>query len=200
MRIGVLALQGAIREHLAAIKHLEQEILIVKQAADLDRVDGLILPGGESTAISKLMDKELRDRIGRLAREGLPLFGTCAGMILLANQIENESSGHQLNAINITVRRNAFGRQINSFETKLVITEIGSDVPAVFIRAPLIIRVGDGVQVLAHHSPNGRAASLPLEFPVMAKEKNVLVASFHPELTDDLRIHRYFLAMVKRAK
>ncbi len=199
MRIGVLALQGAVREHLAAIDHLKQEGLIVKQAADLDRIDGLIIPGGESTTISRLIDEELAHRLGRLARNGLPLFGTCAGMILLANQVEKANSW-QLNAIDITVRRNAFGRQIESFETKLTITGIGSAVPAVFIRAPYITRVGDGVQVLAQYMPSGKATSSSLGFPVMAKQRNVLVVSFHPELTDDLRIHRYFLTMVEAAK
>ncbi|MCI2424909.1 pyridoxal 5'-phosphate synthase glutaminase subunit PdxT [Candidatus Acetothermia bacterium] len=198
MRIGVLALQGAVREHLAVIDRLEHEGSIVKEAADLVRIDGLILPGGESTAISRLMDEELVRRLSQLARDGLPLFGTCAGMILLANQIEAGKSC-RLNAIDITVHRNAFGRQIESFETKLTITGIGSNVPAVFIRAPYITRVGDGVQVLAYHMSNSKTTSSSLGFPVMAKEKNVLVASFHPELTDDLRIHRYFLAMVEAA-
>lgn len=198
MRIGVLALQGAVREHLAVIDRLEKEGSIVKKAADLDRIDGLILPGGESTAISWLMDEELEHRLGLLVREGLPVFGTCAGMILLADQVEG-GNGRQLSAIDITVRRNAFGRQIESFEAKLAITGIGSDVPVVFIRAPYITRVGNGAQILARYMPNGKDTASSLGFPVMAREKNVLVSSFHPELTDDLRIHRYFLAMVEAA-
>lgn len=186
MKIGVLGVQGAVREHLRSLSLLGIRGLVVKKPAELMGLSGLILPGGESTAISLLARGSLLEALCAQARGGFPFFGTCAGMILLAREIKGEEKAY-IGAIDVTVVRNASGRQVNSFETLLKVEEIGDDVPAVFIRAPYITRFGKGVTVLAKHK--GAV--------VMAKQGNVLVASFHPELTDDLRIHRYFLKMVE---
>jgi len=191
MIVGVLGLQGAVREHVGSLTRLGVETRIVKRGSDLDRLDGLILPGGESTAISLLASGSLLDRLRRSAQEGLPMFGTCAGMILLAREVDGSPSPY-IGAIDIGVKRNASGRQVDSFETILKVEGIGDDVPAVFIRAPYVIRLG-GPRVVPMARHDGAV--------VMAREENVLVTSFHPELTEDLRIHRYFLDMVKeRAK
>ena len=186
MKIGVLGLQGAVREHLRSLAQLEIEGRIVKKQEDLSGLSGLILPGGESTAISLLAAGSFLEELRRLAREGLPLFGTCAGMILLAHEVEGRE-GPIIDAIDITVARNASGRQVDSFETVLAVEGIGEDIPAVFIRAPYVTRLGEGVTSLAQHDGS----------VVMAQQGNALVSSFHPELTDDLRIHRYFLRIVK---
>ncbi len=185
--IGVLGLQGAVREHLAALSRLGIAARAVKRSAELDGLSGLILPGGESTAISLLAGEGFLARLREMADAGVPLFGTCAGMILLAREIAGQSITY-IQAIDITVARNATGRQVDSFETTLSVDGIGDDVPAVFIRAPYITRMGPEVQPLARHEGT----------VVMAQQGNVLVTSFHPELTDDLRIHRYFLGMVEK--
>jgi len=184
MRIGVLGLQGAVREHVDSLSRLDVEPRIVKRDRDLTGLDGLILPGGESTTIALLSRGELLPRLKQLAKDGFPMFGTCAGMILLAQEVEGAGAG-TLGAIDIAVARNASGRQVDSFETMLDVEGIGRDVPAVFIRAPYITRIGAGVTEMAHHDGS----------VVMARAGNVLVASFHPELTDDLRIHRFFVDM-----
>jgi 5'-phosphate synthase pdxT subunit len=189
MRVGVLALQGAVREHRRALEKLGVETRAVKSAADLEDLDGLILPGGESTTMSLLVHGDLLDALRRLSTDGLPMFGTCAGMILLANEVEGRA-GPIVGGIDITVARNASGRQVNSFETALDVRGVGHDIPAVFIRAPYITRVGPGVSILAQH--DGVA--------VMACEGRILVASFHPELTEDVRIHRQFVGMVARLR
>lgn len=186
MKIGVVSLQGAVREHLRALSRLGIEGTIVKQVGQLEGLAGLILPGGESTAVSLLVEGTFMEALRRLATEDYPFFGTCAGMILLARAIEGEDDSY-IGAIDVMVARNASGRQVHSFETVLQVEGIGTDVPAVFIRAPYITQTGPGVTVLARHE----AAA------VMARQGNVLVASFHPELTDDLRIHQYFVKMVK---
>ena len=185
MTIGILGLQGAVREHVKSLDALGVPTRVVKSPADLDGLSGLVLPGGESTAIALLGENGVFDRLRRLAAEGLPMFGTCAGMILLARDVEGRAAA-PLGAIDITVARNASGRQVHSFETTLAIDGIGDDVPAVFIRAPYITRVGAGVRVLARHAG----------VPVMATEGRILVASFHSELTEDLRVHRYFVETV----
>ncbi len=185
MTIGVLGLQGAVREHVRSLGRLGVPTRVVKSTVDLDGLAGLVLPGGESTAIALLGENGVFDRLRRLAADGLPMFGTCAGMILLARGVEGSALSH-LGAIDITVARNASGRQIHSFEATLRIDGIGDDVPAVFIRAPYITRVGAGVRVLARYDG----------VPVMAAEGRILVASFHPELTEDLRVHRYFVETV----
>ncbi len=184
--IGVLGLQGAVREHIVSLSRLGVAARAVKKAEELDGLSGLILPGGESTAISLLAGGGLLARLREMGRTGFPFFGTCAGMILLAREIEGQEEAY-IRAIDITVARNASGRQVHSFETVLSVDGIGDDVPAVFIRAPYITRMGPGVRPLARHE--GAV--------VMAREGNVLVTSFHPELTDDLRIHRYFIEMVE---
>jgi len=184
--IGVLALQGAVREHVVSLDRLAIESRMVKTEEGLEGLDGLILPGGESTAISLLADDGFLCHLRELANAGFPMFGTCAGMILLASGIEGRDSGY-IGGIDISVSRNASGRQVDSFETILDIEEIGSDVPAVFIRAPYITHYGSTVQPMASYS--GQC--------VMAREANILVASFHPELTEDTRVHEYFVEMVK---
>jgi len=185
MKIGVLGLQGAVREHLRSLSSLGVDTLIVKRVEQLSDISALILPGGESTAISLIGGEPFLERMRDLAKSGFPLFGTCAGMILLAREIEGRSEPY-VGAIDITVARNASGRQVHSFETLLNIEEIGDNIPAVFIRAPYITRLGKDVTALAEYDGH----------VVMARQGNVLVSSFHPELTDDLRIHEYFLNIV----
>jgi len=186
MIVGVLALQGAVREHVASLSRVDIESRVVKTEKDLNGLAGLILPGGESTAISLLANDGFLNRLKKLARSGFPMFGTCAGMILLASGIEGRDSVYA-GAIDITVSRNATGRQVDSFETVLDIEGIGKSVPAVFIRAPYITSHGPDVRPMASHEG----------WLVMARQKNILVASFHPELTEDTRVHEYFIEMVK---
>ncbi len=189
MKIGVLGLQGAVREHLRSLAQLGIDGKIIKKQEDLSGLSGLILPGGESTAISLLAGGSFLEELRRLAREGFPLFGTCAGMILLAHEVEGRE-GPIIDAIDITVARNASGRQVDSFETVLAVERIGEDIPAIFIRAPYVTRLGEGVTSLAQHE--GAV--------VMAQQGNVLVSSFHPELTADPRVHRYFMRIVEKYK
>lgn len=183
--VGVLALQGAFREHVAAVTRLGATAREVRQLKDIDGIDALIIPGGESTTMGKLLNEwnmlePLRQRI----LDGMPVYGSCAGLILLCRDIEN-SDQPRLGVLDATVRRNAFGRQVDSFETNLTIPEVGADpIPAVFIRAPVITGVGAGVTVLAE--VNGQA--------VAVRQNNILATSFHPELTPDTRMHSYFLS------
>ena len=183
--VGVLALQGAFREHVAAVASLGATAREVRQLKDIDGIDALIIPGGESTTMGKLLNEwnmlePLRQRI----LDGMPVYGSCAGLILLCREIEN-SDQPRLGVLDATVRRNAFGRQVDSFETNLSIPEIGADpLPAVFIRAPVITGVGAGVKVLAE--VDGQA--------VAVRQNNILATSFHPELTPDTRMHSYFLS------
>jgi 5'-phosphate synthase pdxT subunit len=188
MRIGVLASQGAFIEHISALRQLKVEALPVRLAPELNGLDGLIIPGGESTAISKLMlSSKLTEEIKSLARKGMPIFGTCAGMIVLSTK-NSDQDVVPLGVMDIIVKRNAFGRQVNSFETELAIPVLGEKpFPAVFIRAPLIEQVNGNVEVLARLA-DGTA--------VAARQGKLLVSAFHPELTDDLRFHQYFLDMV----
>ena len=188
MKIGVLAAQGAFAEHIAVLKKLKVAALPVRLPRELEDIDGLIIPGGESTAISRLMDNyNLTSKIKNRALNGLPILGTCAGMILLAKELP-DSSIEPLGLMGITVRRNAFGRQVDSFETELSIPVLGEkSFPAVFIRAPLIERVDGDVTILAR---------LNNDAGVAARQGNLLVAAFHPELTSDLRFHKYFLNIV----
>jgi 5'-phosphate synthase pdxT subunit len=188
MRIGVLASQGAFIEHISALRQLKVEALPVRLAPELNGLDGLIIPGGESTAISKLMlSSKLTEEIKSLARKGMPIFGTCAGMIVLSTKNSDQDVA-PLGVMDIIVKRNAFGRQVDSFETELAIPVLGEKpFPAVFIRAPLIEQVNGNVEVLARLA-DGTA--------VAARQGKLLVSAFHPELTDDLRFHQYFLDMV----
>lgn len=187
--IGVLALQGDVREHLTALNRIAGGIATpVKTREEISHVDALIIPGGESTTVGKLLVRfDLLDTVCKMPAQGKPIFGTCTGMILLAKDIV-ESTQPRLSLLDVTVRRNAFGRQIDSFEEDLPVAGIaGGPVRAVFIRAPYIERVGEQVEILARH--NGH--------PVMVREGLLLAAAFHPELTDDLRIHQYFLEIVR---
>jgi pyridoxal 5'-phosphate synthase pdxT subunit len=190
MKIGVLALQGAFIEHITAIRALGAEAIEVRLAEELKGLDGLIIPGGESTTILKLMHSyEIFQPLKQMITSGVPVLGTCAGMICLARRVFNsqESALEPLQVMDIEVKRNAFGRQVDSFEIDLAVTELGEKpFHAVFIRSPLIHKVGEQVQVLA---------KLPDGIIVAARQGNMLVASFHPELTGDLRFHRYFIKM-----
>jgi pyridoxal 5'-phosphate synthase pdxT subunit len=188
-RIGVLALQGDVIEHIKMLQGLGVDAVEVRTPEDLARVDALIIPGGESTTIGKLAVEYGLDRaIPRRVKEGMPVYGTCAGMIALSKEAQN-GEPPLLRLMNITVRRNAYGRQVDSFETDLDVPALG-DPPlhAVFIRAPVIENVGADVDVLA--SLGGK--------PVLARQANILVSAFHPELTADDRVHRYFVNMVTR--
>lgn len=188
-KVGVLALQGAFIEHAAKLEELGTEVIEVRLPRDLKGLDGLIIPGGESTTIGKLMVAyDLQNPIRGLAQEGMPAYGTCAGMILLAKKLDGSLDQPLLGIMDIVVRRNAFGRQLDSFEADVNISELG-DAPfhTVFIRAPIICSVGDGVEVLGS-LPDGRI--------IAARERNLLASSFHPELTKDNRFHAYFLKLV----
>lgn len=188
-RIGVLALQGAFVEHIAQLRRLDVEAFPVRLPRELEGLDGLIIPGGESTTISRLMrEYGLMAPLRKLAEEGFPMLGTCAGMILLAKQV-SDINVEPLGAMDIAVRRNAFGRQVDSFETDIEIPVIGEPhFHAIFIRAPFIESARDGVQLLAQ---------LPDGSGVAARQGNMLALAFHPELTEDLRLHGYFLTIVR---
>ncbi|OBA72353.1 glutamine amidotransferase subunit PdxT [Mycobacterium sp. 1554424.7] len=191
-RIGVLALQGDTREHLAALREAGAESMPVRRRAELEALDGLVIPGGESTTISHLLlDFELLEPLRQRLADGLPAYGACAGMILLATDILDAGArGRQalpLRAIDMTVRRNAFGRQVDSFEGDIPFAGLDSPVRAVFIRAPWVERTGDGVQVLA------RAAG----HVVAVRQGPMLATAFHPEMTGDRRIHHLFVDIVK---
>ncbi|MFD3508455.1 pyridoxal 5'-phosphate synthase glutaminase subunit PdxT [Nocardia sp. NPDC058666] len=195
--IGVLALQGDVREHVAALQHCGANPVLVRRESELAAVDGLVLPGGESTAISKLLQAfDLLEPLRARLRDGLPAFGSCAGMILLASEVlDTRADAQHLSGIDMTVRRNAFGRQVDSFETDLDFTGLDTPVRAVFIRAPWVERVGDDVEVLAR-VPHGPAQGRI----VAAKQGNVVATSFHPEVTGDLRVHELFVDLVRCAR
>lgn len=189
MKIGVLAAQGAFAEHVAALEKLNADVVRVRLPRDLNNLDGLVIPGGESTTISRLMVAyELAAEIKTLVSDGLAVYGTCAGMIMLARNVVDGDGVQPLRLMDITVRRNAFGRQRESFETDLSIPAVGErPFHAVFIRAPLIQSVDDDVEVLSRLEDGTIVA---------ARQGGLLVSSFHPELTEDLRFHRYFMDMV----
>jgi pyridoxal 5'-phosphate synthase pdxT subunit len=191
VRIGVLALQGDVREHLAALRDSGASACSVRRRSELDSVDGLVIPGGESTTMSHLLrELELLEPLRSRLADGMPAYGACAGMILLASEIRDAGiAGREalpLSAIDITVRRNAFGRQVDSFEGDVAFDGFDEPVHGVFIRAPWVERVGDGVQVLA------RAA----EHPVAVRQGAMLATAFHPEVTSDRRIHQLFVDIV----
>jgi pyridoxal 5'-phosphate synthase pdxT subunit len=190
-RVGVLALQGAFAAHVDALSHLGVTATEVRTPTQLSAVDALVMPGGESTTMSKLLDTfELFDPLAKRLAKGLPVFGTCAGMILLAGEVlDGRPDQRSFGAIDLSVRRNGYGRQVDSFETDLAVKGLDDgDLHAVFIRAPLVERAGPSVQVLA--TVDGH--------PVVCRAGNVLVAAFHPELTADRRLHAYFLNHVVR--
>lgn len=188
--IGILNVQGAVSEHVNSVRMLGDNPVLVKHPEDIEMIDGLIIPGGESTTIGKLIDKyQLSLLIEEKAKQGMPIFGTCAGLILLADQIEGFESAH-LRLMDIIVNRNSFGRQRESFETPIHIKGIAEDFPAVFIRAPHIVKCGAKVEILSEFE--GRI--------VAAQQGNLLVTAFHPELTEDTRIHLHFRKIVDHHK
>jgi 5'-phosphate synthase pdxT subunit len=195
-RIGVLAVQGDVREHLAALESAGVRASTVRRPREVAEVDGLVIPGGESTTIDKLvrtfdLQQPLRDRIAT----GLPVYGSCAGMIMLADRLADGAAGQQtLGGMDILVRRNAFGRQVDSFEEDLHIRELGGEpVRAVFIRAPWVEEAGEAVEVLARVEHGPAAGRI-----VAARQRNLLVTSFHPEVTGDHRVHQLFADIVRK--
>lgn len=193
--VGVLALQGDVREHLAALESCGAAARAVRRPAEVASVDGLIIPGGESTTISKLAETfDLFDPIQQRIKEGMPVYGSCAGMIMLADRIlDGRADQRTFGGIDMTVRRNAFGRQVDSFEASVDLA--GSAFPAVFIRAPWVEEVRGGVEVL------GRVESGTATGRIVAvRQGHLLATSFHPELTGDLRVHRMFVDMVRFAR
>jgi 5'-phosphate synthase pdxT subunit len=191
MKVGVLALQGDVREHIEALSSCGVEALAVRRASEIESIDALVLPGGESTTIAQLAEVfGIFDLIKNKINNGMPVYGSCAGMILLADQILDAKEGQRsFGGLDITVRRNAFGRQVDSFESDISFND-GSDelIRAVFIRAPWVEKVSDSVQVLASIDTH----------PVAVRSKTALATSFHPEITGDNRIHRYFIEQVAR--
>lgn len=195
-RAGVLALQGGFRPHVEALTALGADVFEVRQPRDLSRVDALVLPGGESTTVGRLLTTSgLLDPLRERLAGGLPVLGTCAGLILLASEVlDGRPDQPVLGAVDLTVRRNAHGRQRDSFEAPLEITGLaGGPFPGVFIRAPGIERVGQGVEVLARLS-SGPGSGCPGETVVAARQGTVTVCAFHPELAGDLRFHQHFLS------
>ena len=192
MRIGVLAVQGAFAEHIVVLRKLKAEALPVRLPLELISLDGLIIPGGESTTISRLMrDYDLSDKIRKLAESGLPILGTCAGLILLAKEL-SDSKVEPLGLMDIVVRRNAFGRQRESFEAELAIPTLGEKpFPGVFIRAPVIEQANSNVAVLTRLD-NGTI--------VAARQEKLIATAFHPELTTDPRLHKYFMDIISNSK
>ena len=208
--IGVLAIQGDVREHANHLTACGANVTLVKTAAALEQVDGLVIPGGESTTMSILAVKNNLLEPLRAASKKIPMYGSCAGLIMLADRIADGRSDQQtIGGLNITARRNAFGRQVDSFEIDLEIPAIGEpDFHAVFIRAPLVDSVGEGVEVLAKikttnsehsNSEHSNAEDTQGEQVVAVRQGNLLATSFHPEIVPDLRIHNYFVEMVKSA-
>ena len=191
LKIGVLGLQGDVREHIRMLQLLGVESLIVKLPEDLSLVDGLIIPGGESTTMIRIMKEiEMYEPLKEKIEEGFPVFGTCAGMILLSKKVEG-SDQLTLKVLDIEVERNAYGRQIESFEVDIKVPQFGDKpVRAVFIRAPKIVKAGNEVEALAEYEGT----------PVFVRENNVMATSFHPELTDDARVHEYFIKIVGEFK
>ncbi len=190
-RIGVLALQGAFAAHVEVVRRLGREPREVRLPHDLDDCEALVMPGGESTTMSKLLEtSQLFDHIAKRIADGMPVFGTCAGMILLARTVlDGRDDQRSFDAIDIDVQRNAYGRQVDSFETHLTLHGQAEPLHAVFIRAPRIVRMGADVTVLAEHD----------DTPVLVRSNTVMAASFHPELTNDDRVHEMFLDLVDAA-
>jgi 5'-phosphate synthase pdxT subunit len=209
MALGVLALQGDVREHVAALESLGEQVRTVREREDLDGLQGLIIPGGESTTLSLLLESSglygpLADAIG----QGLPVFGTCAGMILLAGTVlDGRSDQRRFGAIDLTIRRNGYGRQVASFECDVEVPVLGPEpVHAVFIRAPVVEGWGSGVEVLASLDSRPSAAAAGdgprhgMGGPVVCRQGSVLTSSFHPELTGDRRLHQLFVEMTKEER
>ena len=194
-KVGILALQGASRRHAEAVAALGAHPVEVRVPEDLSGIEGIILPGGESTTMSKLLDlSDLFDPLADRLRAGMPAFGTCAGLILLSARIlDGRDDQRSFGVLDVDVRRNAFGRQVDSFETDLAVDGVaGGDFPAVFIRAPVVERVGAGVEVLSA-VPGPPGPEGPTLRAVLCRQGPLLGAAFHPELSDDLRLHQLFL-------
>jgi 5'-phosphate synthase pdxT subunit len=191
LKVGVLGLQGDVREHVAALEAAGATPVVVKKADELASIDGLVMPGGESTTIGKLLDRfGLLEPLTERVRDGLPVYGTCAGAILLARDIVGDQDApHRVPVMDITVRRNAYGRQVDSFEADLEVTGMEDLFRAVFIRAPAIERTGDDVEVLA--SVDGA--------PVLVREGRLMASTFHPEMTGDNRVHQMFVALIQES-
>ena len=197
-RIGVLALQGDVREHESALTEVGADVIRVRSAADLESVTALVIPGGESTTMSKLaLSNGLMEPLREARLAGMPMYGSCAGMIMLADRVTDARPDQEtIGGIDITVRRNAFGRQVDSFETDLVIAGIGPEpLHAVFIRAPWVESAGADVEVLGAIDSGERAGTI-----VAVRQGPLLATSFHPELTGDLRIHRMFVEIVRHSR
>jgi 5'-phosphate synthase pdxT subunit len=199
--IGVLALQGDVREHLVSLAECDVIARPVRRPEELAEVDGIVLPGGESTTMSRLLETfELLEPLRKRLADGLPAYGSCAGMILLAGTVvDGRPDQQQLAAVDMVVRRNAFGRQVDSFESELTVTGVdGGPVHAVFIRAPWVESVGEGVEVLAR-VPDIPASGAAAGRIVAVRQGSVLATAFHPELTGDERVHRLFVETVRAA-
>ena len=190
MKVGVLGLQGDFREHARALEDSGATAVVVKTPEQLAGVDALVMPGGESTTIGKLRERfGLSEPLHQRATAGMPLYGTCAGLILMAKEIEGpHDAPHRLGLMDVTVRRNAYGRQVDSFETDLEVEGLAEPYRAVFIRAPVVERTGDEVEVLAY--VDGK--------PVLVRQGRMLASTFHPEMTGDNRVHSMFVGMVRQ--
>ena len=188
MKVGVLGLQGDVREHLSVLESIGATAVIVRRAEELDDVDGLVVPGGESTTIGKLMERfgilaAVRERAG----DGFPLFGTCAGMILMAAEVVGPPPPHLIGVMDVSLCRNAYGRQVDSFEATM--TWGREQIRGAFIRAPMVEKVGDGVEVLARYE----------ERPTLVREGRLLATTFHPEVVGEDRVHRMFLELISES-
>jgi 5'-phosphate synthase pdxT subunit len=194
LRVGVLAVQGDVREHINSLISLNVAVQKVRNPEELKTVNALVIPGGESTTISMLARRVgLMDPLRKFVKDGFAVYGTCAGMIMLADEIlDGRSDQETIGGLDITVRRNAFGRQVDSFETDLSVKDFDKSFRAIFIRAPWVERIGESVEVLASvTAENGT------QHPVMVRQGSVLATAFHPELTTDNRVHEYFVQMAK---
>jgi pyridoxal 5'-phosphate synthase pdxT subunit len=194
LRVGVLAVQGDVREHINSLISLNVAVQKVRNPEELKTVNALVIPGGESTTISMLAKRVgLMDPLRKFVKDGFAVYGTCAGMIMLADEIlDGRSDQETIGGLDITVRRNAFGRQVDSFETDLSVKDFDKSFRAIFIRAPWVERIGESVEVLASvTAENGT------QHPVMVRQGSVLATAFHPELTTDNRVHEYFVQMAK---
>jgi pyridoxal 5'-phosphate synthase pdxT subunit len=194
LRVGVLAVQGDVREHINSLTSLNVAVQKVRNPEELKTVNALVIPGGESTTISMLAKRVgLMDPLKKFVKDGFAVYGSCAGMIMLADEIlDGRSDQETIGGLDITVRRNAFGRQVDSFETDLGVKDFDKSFRAIFIRAPWVERVGESVEVLA-----AVTAENGTQHPVMVRQGSVLATAFHPELTNDNRVHEYFVQMAK---